>query len=67
MYMLCINFAMGKLVYIIIINQEIYNQKNGLNNKCCLLRKFTLQTEVQISTCTILKSPGFSPLRRAQG
>lgn len=30
----CTTFAIGKLIYII-INDEIYNQENGLKNKYC--------------------------------
>ena len=33
---MCTAFAVGKLIYMIIINQEIYNQENGLNNKYCV-------------------------------
>lgn len=32
---MCTTFAVGKLIYMI-INQEIYNQENGLNNKYCV-------------------------------
>lgn len=31
----CTAFAVGKLIYII-INEEIYNQENGLKNKYCV-------------------------------